>query len=216
MRIKNWKKFQHFSNRRPPWIKLYREILDDIEWHELTGDAAKILVELWLIASEGVDGQLPPLKTLAFRLRVTEKKLNDSLSMLSHWVEQDDIAPISEQHQDVASERETEKEEERETEKECAGALVDGVQIPDDLLPSLPEITDWLDYKKRRGDRYKPGPGIEALWRAIRKIPPDRRRAAVDHSMSSTYKGIYEKNGGTNGTQRSAGYAEPRAGKYQD
>ncbi len=27
-RIKNWDKFQHFKNRRPPWIKLHREILD--------------------------------------------------------------------------------------------------------------------------------------------------------------------------------------------
>ena len=51
MRIKNWERFQHFKDRRPPWIKLYRELLDDPDWHDLAGDDAKFLVMLWLIAS---------------------------------------------------------------------------------------------------------------------------------------------------------------------
>ena len=51
MKIKNWSQFQHFKDRRPPWIKLYRDILDDIEWHELDAKSAKVLVMLWLIAS---------------------------------------------------------------------------------------------------------------------------------------------------------------------
>lgn len=118
MKIKNWKKFQHFSNRRPPWIKLYRELLDDVEWHELPGDAAKVLVELWLIASEGVDGELPPLKTLCFRLRMTEKSLKASISSLSHWVEQADIGAISARYQNDPSETEREGEIEREAEEE--------------------------------------------------------------------------------------------------
>ena len=29
MRIKNWKKFQHFRDRKPPWIKLYRDLLGE-------------------------------------------------------------------------------------------------------------------------------------------------------------------------------------------
>jgi hypothetical protein len=28
-RVKDWTKFQHFKDRRPPWIKLYRDILDN-------------------------------------------------------------------------------------------------------------------------------------------------------------------------------------------
>lgn len=112
MKIRNWKKFQHFKNRRPPWIKLYRDILDDLAWHELSPEASKTLVMLWLIASEGEDGQLPDLKTLAFRLHTTEKKLKETLSTLSAWVEQRDISVISERNQNVPSERETETERE--------------------------------------------------------------------------------------------------------
>src|ERR1043165_2263672 len=91
--VKDWKKFQHFKDRRPPWIKLYRDILDDIEWHQLDAVAAKALVMIWLIASEH-EGKLPPAKELAFRLRMTEKQTKSIVSSLSHWLEQDDIKPI--------------------------------------------------------------------------------------------------------------------------
>lgn len=111
-RIKNWKKFQHFKDRRPPWIKLYRDILDDLEWHNLSGDTAKALVMLWLIASEK-DGILPDIKQLAFRFRTTEKKINDTLSMLSHWLICDDISTISPRYQSDAPEKRREETEER-------------------------------------------------------------------------------------------------------
>lgn len=116
MKIKNWEKFQHFKDRRPPWIKLYRDILDDIEWHNLSGDAAKSLVMLWLIASED-SGTIPAIKQIAFRLRITEQKANALLSTLSHWLRQDDISAISEGYQSDAPE--TEREAERETEREA-------------------------------------------------------------------------------------------------
>ena len=57
-RVKGWKKFQHFKDRKPPWIKLYRDLLDELEWHELDPPAAKALVAIWLIASEN-EGFLP-------------------------------------------------------------------------------------------------------------------------------------------------------------
>jgi hypothetical protein len=100
LRIKNWSKFQHFKDRRPPWVKLYRELLDDIEWHQLDPKAAKVLVMLWLIASED-SGNLPETKQLAFRLRMSERETKSVLSSLSHWMEQPDINVISERYQGV-------------------------------------------------------------------------------------------------------------------
>lgn len=124
-RIKDWGKFQHFKDRKPPWVKLYRDILDDIEWHELDARAAKALVMFWLIASE-TDGVLPDTKTLAFRLRTPQSEIQDSISKLSHWLEHDDISVISERYQDVPVSdikpivltRSRETEEETETERE--------------------------------------------------------------------------------------------------
>ena len=115
MQIKNWKKFQHFKDRKPPWVKLYRDLLDDIEWFELDPKAAKVLTMLWLIASED-DGNIPTVKQLAFRLRMSEKETEVCISMLSHCLIQDDNTTISTRYQDDAPETETETELEIETE----------------------------------------------------------------------------------------------------
>lgn len=117
MRIKNWNKFQHFKDRKPIWIKLYRDLLDDLNWHELDGKSAKALVMIWLIASENF-GKLPELKSLAFRLRMSEKDTKDIVTKLSAWLEHDDINTISDQYQDDMPEKrreETDKEKETDT-----------------------------------------------------------------------------------------------------
>ncbi len=123
-RIKGWNKFQHFKDRRPPWVKLYRDLLDDMDWHELDGDSAKTLISLWLIASEN-EGQLPSMRKLAFRLRMTEKALSAVISQLDHWLEVDDNEPISARYRDDAPETETETE--TETEIHCPEKAPDGV-----------------------------------------------------------------------------------------
>jgi hypothetical protein len=138
MRIKNWTKFQHFKDRRPPWVKLYRDILDDLEWHELDPLAAKVLVMLWLIASEN-DGRIPDNKTLAFRLRLTEVKTKEIIIKLSHWLEQDDINVISSGYQLDSTETETERETEVEKEKETKTKAPEGVS---------PEV--WDSFVKQR------------------------------------------------------------------
>ena len=119
IKVKDWNKFQHFKDRKPPWIKLYRDLLDDLEWHELDPVAAKALVAIWLIASEN-DGELPEMKKLAFRLRVSEKQAISIVSQLNHWLIQDDINLISDCYQSDSLEIEIETEKEtyrKETEK---------------------------------------------------------------------------------------------------
>jgi len=108
-------------------VKLYRDILDDLEWHELDPLAAKVLVMLWLIASEN-DGRIPDNKTLAFRLRLTEVKTKEIVIKLSHWLEQDDINPISNGYQHDLPETETERETETDLD---AIASLSSTKLPD-------------------------------------------------------------------------------------
>ena len=119
MKIKNWSKFQHFKDRRPPWVKLYRDLLDDMEWHELDPLSSKVLVTLWLLASEDDEqqGKLPNLKTLSWRLRLPQAQVVECINKLSHWLEQDEIKVISTGYQDDLPETETETK--RETESIC-------------------------------------------------------------------------------------------------
>ena len=157
MKIKNWTKFQHFKDRRPPWVKLYRDILDDLEWHELDPLAAKVLVMLWLIASEN-DGRIPDNKTLAFRLRLTELKTKEIIIKLSHWLEHDDINAISEQYQCDRPERETETETKKETKREIATI----VACPPDVDQQI-----WDDWKQLR--KAKNAPVTETVVTNARK-----------------------------------------------
>lgn len=158
MRIRNWTKFQHFKDRRPPWVKLYRDILDDLEWHELDPLAAKVLVMLWLIASES-DGRIPDNKTLAFRLRLTEVKTKEIIIKLSHWLEQEDINTISKGYQVDLPERETETEIETETKREKNAT---SVACPPDVDQQI-----WDDWKQLR--KAKKAPVTETVVNSARK-----------------------------------------------
>lgn len=153
LRIKDWQKFQHFKDRTPPWVKLYRDILDDPDWHELDGESAKVLTMLWLIASEDDThtGTLPEVRKLAFRLRIKESQLKQILVRLHHWLIQDDIETISTGYRSDAPERETEREteEEGETEKKPRAARTP----PTPAQPCPPDVdaqvwTDWLSLRR--------------------------------------------------------------------
>jgi hypothetical protein len=50
--VKNWVKFQHYRNRRPPWIKLHRSILDDPDYLRLPVASMALAPLVWLLASE--------------------------------------------------------------------------------------------------------------------------------------------------------------------
>ena len=76
LRVKNWKEFQHYKERRPPWIKLHRSLLDDPEFYSLPVASRAIAPCIWLLASESVDGSISsdPAK-LAFRLHCTSREV---------------------------------------------------------------------------------------------------------------------------------------------
>lgn len=53
LRVKNWEKYQHYNEDKPPWIKIYTELLDaDNLLYSQLADASKLLlIHLWLLAS---------------------------------------------------------------------------------------------------------------------------------------------------------------------
>jgi len=90
LKIKNWDDFMPYRNRRSGWIKLPCRLLSDSAWHALTGEDAKVLVMLWLVATEDpeMEGKLPPLPDLALRLRMPEEQLKEHLLRLEpQWLD---------------------------------------------------------------------------------------------------------------------------------
>lgn len=77
IKIKNWSSFQSYKDRRPPWIRFSRNILDDYEYQSMSADSRALLPMLWLLASEYEDPSAGVielhLKKISFRLRIEEE-----------------------------------------------------------------------------------------------------------------------------------------------
>jgi len=50
--INNWEKYQHYSHRNPPWIKLHNKLFDNYEYGRLHDDSKLLLISLYLLASK--------------------------------------------------------------------------------------------------------------------------------------------------------------------
>ena len=113
----HWSKHQHYKERFPPWIKLHRSLLDNIDFYALPDNSKVLLFQLWLIASEDKQGIIKADSTmLAFRLHSDSTKIATALSPLIYsgfMLASDTIADclqlaVSEQRRDI-SEREKNK-----------------------------------------------------------------------------------------------------------
>lgn len=69
LRIRNWDKWQSYRRDRgqPPWIKVHREVMRNIEWVGMTDAQRGQLVAIWLLAADH-DGVIPASPDLVQKL----------------------------------------------------------------------------------------------------------------------------------------------------
>lgn len=81
--VKGWERFQHYKHRKPPWIRLYRTLLEDVNWHMLPVASRALAPMLWLLASESKNGVIDgePF-AIAFRVRLASADFEEALSPL--------------------------------------------------------------------------------------------------------------------------------------
>jgi len=86
-KVKNWTEYQPplKSDRSVIWIKVYRKILDDYEWSNLSSDNKATLIELWLLASEN-NGKIKNFEEICFRLRRDKPFIARQLKQLSSFI----------------------------------------------------------------------------------------------------------------------------------
>jgi hypothetical protein len=184
-RFRNWSRFQHYRDRSPPWIKLHRTLLDDMDFARCPAASAKLLPLLLLLASER-DGELPELDVLAFRLRVTEQAARTALSDLAPYLEHDDSGVLAPCLHDACLETEGETETEAETEGERASAPQpppppegDAGKIEKPPKPPKPPkpriaIPEWLTARPE---------WCQATWDAWMVTRTKKRAASTQHAV---------------------------------
>ena len=54
LRVRNWERYQHYRDRNPPWIKLYRDLLTSRDWVAMN-DASRVLVITSMLLASSTD-----------------------------------------------------------------------------------------------------------------------------------------------------------------
>lgn len=83
--VKNWERFQHYKDRDPPWIKLYRDMLTSEPWLLGTDLSRLVQVAITLLAARyqnDIPNQFLMLKKVA-SFDCTEKQFNKAIEFLS-------------------------------------------------------------------------------------------------------------------------------------
>ncbi len=152
--IRNWKKFQHFTKAKPPWIKLYREIKVDPNWIELRDASKGHLVSIMLLASEM--GNSMPFDTRRIKKLINaNQSVNLQELMNKGWIVIDDkeatqtIADDDTKATPLDRDRDREDREiEKETTTDCVvfSASFFLSQEEKDELSKLPDLKDRLLY----------------------------------------------------------------------
>ena len=167
LRIKNWDSYQHYKHRTPPWIKLHRSLLDDMDYHACDPMAAKHLPLIWLIASEN-GGNLPTVEKLAFRLRVSASKCADIIKALSSWICTDAVQGASTMLADCKQDAMPEKSRVEESREEICPPPN---PLKGESLMSSDFLSFWNAYPNKKGkkaacrawQRAKDRPSIETI-----------------------------------------------------
>lgn len=160
---KNWRDFQHYKDRNPPWIRLHKSLLDNYEFQCLPVASRALAPMLWLLASDSLEGKIDATpKRLAFRLRMTEQEVIDALKPLidngffEH--EEDASGLLAQCLRDAVPETEAETLQRTETDTETkprkARSSADAsVSIADLIAEGVQEqhARDWMRVRKDKG-----------------------------------------------------------------
>jgi hypothetical protein len=151
LRIKNWREFQHYTDRLPPWVKLHHSLLDNFEFHSLPVASKALAPMLWLLASENLDGSISDdLTKVAFRLRTT---VNDVQTALKPLIDKGFVASDSNVLADC--EQRALPETETETETEARKPTVSPVKQSNPKYPKPDDVEqgvwdNFVSHRKRK------------------------------------------------------------------
>jgi hypothetical protein len=176
--VRNWTRFQHYRNRRPPWIKLHRELLDNFEFIALPFASQALAPRLWLLASESDDGSIPDSAVkLAFRLHCPVADVIAAVKSLigAGFLDGslDASAVLAERKQDATPETE------RETEGEERIAAPAALALPRPHIAGKPKAwsveacDDWIGAYRGTAPGGRIGKALAPLvkahgWEAVR------------------------------------------------
>lgn len=200
IRVRNQERFQHYTDRTPPWIKWHRSCLADFDFSTLPDAAKWHAVGLALLASE-CDNRIPADPGWIAQRIAAADEIDLNLLLSAGYIER--CEPLAGCKQDASNllERGEQSRDRGETETEGrrgkpAPWSLDAYEVPGEIGEvGRQALQEWLDYRKAAGHkRYALSRWIGKAWK---ESGHDERRLAraVEHSIGSEYVGLYQPNG---------------------
>lgn len=142
---KNWDNFQHYKHRSPPWIKLHKNLLDDMQFQRLPVASKALAPMLWLLASESNDGVIHrSAEEIAFRLRMTEKEVLSAIKpLIDNGFFIDDSNMLASSLQDATTEKRQSRDRDRVREE---------TETPSGVSDSV--FKDYLEVRKTKKAKW--------------------------------------------------------------
>lgn len=142
---KNWSEFQQYKDRKPQWIKLHRELLNDFSYSNVQIGTKATLPLLWLLACEYDDGIIDAsIEEIAFRIHIDADTVNTAIEELLTCKFFTTVQDCTEVYKSVP--REEKRREEKETKKELKKTKIDNTKTINDLSDiQLTELKTKID-----------------------------------------------------------------------
>ena len=191
MKISNWDTWQTFRKDRgtPPWIKVYRNLLSNEQWVELSDAEKGQLVSIWILAADK-DGTIPDSPKMIQRMAMLDAIPNISkfiqLGFMSTTCQPDGNQEIISCPQLDAPEK-SRVEESREDKKPVSKTNKAWI-APDNLNPKA-----WDEFVQHRKEINKSMTNLSKTKAAnlICGLSFDQQQATVDKSISSKWAGLF-------------------------
>jgi len=181
IKIRNWEKYQHYSQRNPPWIKLHNQILDDYEYCCLQDDSKLLLISLFLLASK-TENRIPSDYDWIKSKAMLKGKIDLSALIKSNFIEQlpnclqDDSKPIAACKQNGGT-------EESRVEKKRGEYIVENDNGYS--LESAKRIISYLNKKTGKNFKDTTDKTIRLIKaRFAEKFSPEDFKAVIDNQTS--------------------------------
>ena len=184
IRVRNFEKFQHYKDRKPPWIKLYVSMLCSPDVHCLSDTSKWHVVAIMLLASQH-DNKLPFRKDWIARTIQAKSRIKWDLLFSSSLIEcyQDASNSLANCQQSADGETETYKEYKEEGDPPIvplgdgiapasasavpSSVLLDIFKAKNKLLPDVLELTPDRQKKCRSRLGKNPSRFCEQFERAV-------------------------------------------------
>lgn len=190
--VKNFEKYQHYKERRPPWVKLYNELLDDYAFSCLQDASKAHLLCIWLLASRH-NNQLPhDAQWIGRAIQATSPVDLEALISAGFLTTSGDASEtLADRKQSALPETETEEEAKKETTsrpRRVADEVPDGPPTSRSAPPKETWLSPYLGaYRTHYGANIAaPGQAAHYLRPSHEELGPAENLARWERYLAAT------------------------------